>query len=117
MFSKGVGVRVSNEVEVLVILEAMRIYSRSFLENSIMESDSFNAISWVANEGHRLWKLLFCFDEIKALASHLHVAFPHVVRSAKGLVDALAKTKNRKLRGLFLFLFLVEGFFLVICRV
>ena len=45
MFSKSVRVRSSNEAEVLAILEAQRIFSRSFQDHLIMESDSSNGIS------------------------------------------------------------------------
>lgn len=47
LFSKGVGVRDSNETEVLAILEALRIFSESFQGSMIVDNDSFNTISWV----------------------------------------------------------------------
>ena len=39
--------RDSNEAEVLAILEALKIFSRSFKGRLIVESDSSNGISWV----------------------------------------------------------------------
>lgn len=47
MFSKHVGVRDSNEAEGLAILEALHVYSATFLEELIVESDSLNTVSWV----------------------------------------------------------------------
>lgn len=47
-FSKGVWIRDSNEAEVLAILEALRIFSRSFQGSLIVESDSSKAILWVS---------------------------------------------------------------------
>lgn len=47
MFSENVGVRDSNEPEVLAILEAIRIFTSSFRGSSIMESDSSIVILWV----------------------------------------------------------------------
>lgn len=46
--------------------------------------DSLNAISWVAASS-------LAFNEIKALASLIHVVFRHVGRAANALVDLLAK--------------------------
>ena len=59
MFSKSVGVRDSNEVEVLAILEALRIFSRSFMGSLIVESDSSNAFSWVTSSAVNPWKIQF----------------------------------------------------------
>lgn len=46
-FSKPIGVKNSNEAEMWAIFEAMRIYSGSFHESSVVESDSFNDITRV----------------------------------------------------------------------
>lgn len=40
MFSKSVGVKESNEAEVMAILEALRLFSSSFQAKLIVESDS-----------------------------------------------------------------------------
>lgn len=56
-----------------------------------MESDSSNATSWVKADSIKPWNLHFCFNEIKALASQLQVLFCHLIRSANGLGDSLAK--------------------------
>lgn len=47
-FSKHIGIRDSNEAELMAIIEALRIYSRSFQAMLIAESDSYNVISWVS---------------------------------------------------------------------
>lgn len=46
MFPKHVGVRGSNEAELLAILEALCIFSSSFHEHLIVENHSLNTISW-----------------------------------------------------------------------
>lgn len=51
MFSKVVGVEDSNEEEILTILEALRMYSRSFQGGLTVESESSNVISWVIDRG------------------------------------------------------------------
>lgn len=44
MFSISIGVWDSNEAEVMAILEALRIFSRSFKGSLIVESDSSNVV-------------------------------------------------------------------------
>lgn len=53
-FCKSAGVKDSNEVEFLAILEALRIHSFSPREVLVLEGDSSNAIAWVVNldKGH-----------------------------------------------------------------
>lgn len=45
MLFKSVGVKDSNEAEILAILKALRMYACSFQELLIIESDSADAIS------------------------------------------------------------------------
>ena len=71
MFSKHTGVCDSNEAEVLAILEALRCFSRNFHGVLIVESDSSNAIAWVANRKRNPWKFQFLFNEIRALSSSI----------------------------------------------
>ena len=47
-FLKFVGVKDSNEVKVLAILEALRIFSGFFKWKLMVESNSLNAITWVS---------------------------------------------------------------------
>lgn len=45
--SKHFGIKASNEAEVLAILKALRIYCIAYQHSLTMESNLFNAISWV----------------------------------------------------------------------
>lgn len=49
MFSKHLGIKDSNEAEMMAILEALCIYCDTFQFNHIVENDSINAISWARN--------------------------------------------------------------------
>lgn len=51
----------TNEAKVLVILEALRIFSSSFLGNLIVESNYSNAISWMKSTNNRPWKFSIIF--------------------------------------------------------
>lgn len=68
-----------------MILEALQIFSHSFQGSLIVESDSFNMVSWMNHS--KPWKLQFCFNEIKTLVSSLSVEFSHVLRSANVFAD------------------------------
>lgn len=46
MFSKHLGIKDSNEAEMMAILEALCIYRDTFQFNHIVENNSINAISW-----------------------------------------------------------------------
>ena len=70
MFSKHVGIKDSNEAEVLAILEAFRIYHTSCHHYLIVESDSANAISWVKSLTGP-WKMQFLFNKISHLISDM----------------------------------------------
>ena len=60
-------------MKVITILKALRIYLISFLESLIVESDSFNAISWVAGKDGEPRKFKFCLNEIQPFASYIKV--------------------------------------------
>lgn len=66
MFSESIGIKDSNEAEVLAILEALEIFSRLFQGSLIVESDSYNAISLVTSDKDEPWKLhyYFAFDQV-----------------------------------------------------
>ena len=85
------GVCDSNEVEVLVILEALRYFSRFVNGVLVVESDSSNAVAWVSNRKVNPWKFQFLFNEIRELSSNINVVFLHVLRLANSITDALAK--------------------------
>eukprot|EP00268_Persea_americana_P056975 TRINITY_DN6784_c0_g1_i2.p2 TRINITY_DN6784_c0_g1~~TRINITY_DN6784_c0_g1_i2.p2 ORF type:complete len:105 (-),score=19.94 TRINITY_DN6784_c0_g1_i2:1073-1387(-) len=91
MFSKYIGIKDSNEGEVLAILEALRICFSNNFHSIVVESNSLNAISWMSCLEEDLWKFQFLFNEIKTWSSSLNVEFHHVLRSGNGMADALAK--------------------------
>lgn len=63
----------------------------SFQVNLIVKSDSRNSIYWVKNGNMKPRKLHFCFNKNKALVFLIQVEYCHMVRSANGLADSLAK--------------------------
>ena len=89
-FSTYIGVKDSNEAEIFAILEALRVYKVLFNHPLIVESDSLNAISWVANSAKSLWRFYFYLNEIKFLSSELEVEFRHILHSANEEADVLA---------------------------
>lgn len=90
MFSKNVGIKDSNEAEILAILEALRIYHRPFQYPLVVESDSMNAVYW-ARSFKGPWKMQFYLNEIKVLMTGNCIFFQHVSRSTNGMPDSLAK--------------------------
>lgn len=90
IISKHDEIKDSNQAEVLAILEAVRIYSSSFLNSLIVKSDLANTISWV-NSLRGPWKIQFLFNEIHHLMSLIRVSFQHISRPANGMADCLAK--------------------------
>ena len=80
----------TNEAKILAILEALCIYCRSFQVSLIIESDSFNVVSW-AKAFKGLWKMEFYFNEIRALSYSIQVSFIRVGRTTNSFVDSLAK--------------------------
>lgn len=54
--SKFIGVRDSNEVEILVIVEALRLYASSLQEMLMVASDSSNVVSCVSRIVGGLWE-------------------------------------------------------------
>ena len=90
MFSKNVGIKESNEAEVLAILEALMI-SSTFKKSLIVKSDSSNAIRWVSKVERGPWRFQYYLNDIMALSSSIKVLFSHICRSANSMVDSLAK--------------------------
>lgn len=86
MFSKNMGVKDSNEAEVLAILEAIRICCRSFHISLIIETEFFNAVSWAKDVKGPL-KMQFYFNEIKHISLESCVFSQHINRFASGMVD------------------------------
>lgn len=90
MFSSHIGITDYIEAEVLAILEALQIFQSYFQQIVKVESDSFNAISWLKSL-EVPWKLQFYFNKIKAITSTTQVSFAHVSKSANGMADSQAK--------------------------
>lgn len=90
MFSKHFRIKDSNEIKVLVILEALCIFFTSYQHSLIVVSGSFNATSWVKSF-HGPWKMQFLFNKIHRLASLSQVSFQHIRRSTNGMTVSLAK--------------------------
>lgn len=57
----------------MMMIFLWRIFSRSFYGSLIVESDSYNAISWVSHDSCKPWKFPFYFNEIKPLVSRLQL--------------------------------------------
>lgn len=53
MFSRSVGVKESNEAELMAILEALSLFSKSFQAKFIVESDLSNALLWALHHASR----------------------------------------------------------------
>lgn len=92
MFSKHVGVKNSNEREILAILEALFafIVDSSGLVSLIVESDSTNAVSWPRTL-RGPWNMQFYFNKMSDLSTGCCISFQHISRSANEMVDTLAK--------------------------
>lgn len=58
IISKQAEIKDSNQAKVLAILEALRIYSSSFMNSLIVKSDMANTVSWV-NSLRGPWKIQF----------------------------------------------------------
>ena len=80
------GIKNPNEVEDLAILEALHIYSTSYLYGLIVESDSANAISWV-KYFRGPWKMQFLLNKSHHLVSLSQVSFQYIDRSVNGMAD------------------------------
>lgn len=69
MFSKSMGCMEPNEVEVLGMLEALRLFVHHFPNKLVVESDSLNSIAWVSSFALPPWKFQFYFNEIREFSS------------------------------------------------
>lgn len=86
-FSSYFGGKDSNEAKVLAILEALRLFRVSFQQHLIVESKSFNVISWVSNSAIGPWKFYLYFNEINFLSLEMGVEFRHILRSVNEEAD------------------------------
>lgn len=85
----SVDVKDSNEVEFLAFPLALRIYSFSFHEELIVESDSYGVMVTSSDKGP--WNFHYILYKIRSLVSSFQVVFHHVVRSSNDLANYLAK--------------------------
>lgn len=65
VFSESVGVRGSNEVEVISIRRALTIWKSYGQGKLIIEGDSANAIKWAKGQRWPPWRLITMVREIK----------------------------------------------------
>lgn len=78
MFLKNVGIKDFNGVEVLTILEALRIYIWLFRGRLLVESDSANAIHWISKVEGDLCKL-FDFVTVALVVSEYRTFVPFLL--------------------------------------
>lgn len=69
---------------------ALHSYALHFYGRLIVDSDFFNATSWMNSLTNHPWKHFYYFQEIKWLTSSIQVSFQHVGRSATGMANYLA---------------------------
>lgn len=69
MFSKHVGIKESNEVEVMAVSEALHLIQGSFQGKLIVESDSSNVVMWVLHARTKPWRFQFHLNKIRELSS------------------------------------------------
>lgn len=92
MFSINVGIRDSNEAQVLAIFGSFFEFLSASLHGLLLvESDTSTAVAWLLKCDFRPWKFQFHFNESKELSSSLVVSFCHVLTFANTVTDALAK--------------------------
>lgn len=84
------GVKESNEAEVLAIFEALRLFSRSFQAKLIVESDSSNTVKWASHVDSRPWRFFFFFSvRSRSSLPILMWFFCYVPRSVNSMADGL----------------------------
>lgn len=91
MFNESVGIKDSNEAEILSILRALTIWKDFGGGNLVIEGDSTNAFKWAIGSKRPPWRLNNVVREVRVLASELGVSFAQVRRSANGVADYFAK--------------------------
>lgn len=102
-FSESVGIKESNEAELLNIRRTLSLGAALRGEKLIIESDSFNAIKWAKGLKRPPWRLITLVREIKELFVGLEVSFSQISRSPNGVAVFLAKNGvDGAIRGTFL---------------
>lgn len=90
-FSELVGVRDSNEAELLGIRGALVLWVGCGKGKLIVEGDLVNAIKWATGCKRPPWKLVLVVREIRALCSGRDASFVRVRRPVNGVTDFLMK--------------------------
>ncbi|XP_038704713.1 uncharacterized protein LOC120000656 [Tripterygium wilfordii] len=100
LFSCSIGVCESNEAELRAIYKALDLTasSSSLIRRSvIIESDSLNAVKWVAEECDPPWKLGQIANSIILLRHKVpSISLQHTLRGRNDLADLLAKEGTRR---------------------
>lgn len=87
--SKHVGILISNEVEVLTILEALHLFVPHYFDMVTGEQlGECNLLGFFESSSPR--RLQFYMNEIKLLSCQFQMDFKHVGRSVNAFVDSLA---------------------------
>lgn len=74
VFTESVGLRDSNEVDLLNIRRALTIWKDCGKGPLVIEGDSTNAIKWAKGLKCPLWKLVSIVKEIKGLSLGMDVS-------------------------------------------
>lgn len=75
IFNESVGIKDSNEAEILSIRRALLIWMHFGHENLIIEGDSANAFKWAFGLRRPPWRLTNVVREVRELANELGVSF------------------------------------------
>lgn len=88
---KSVGIKDSNEAELLTIRRVLTIGTSFGEVKLVVESDSSNAIKWARGVKRPPWRLITLLREIKELVSGQETSFVHIKRTTNGVADFFAK--------------------------
>lgn len=95
MFSKAIGRGDANLAEVLAIRQAFMMFAASNWNEShflVIESDSFNAVSWIKSPSQAPWRMRKWILQIETLKRKVKKwEIIHVRREANQQADSLAK--------------------------
>jgi len=95
LFSAFVGIKESNETELLAVLKALELAaSREELcgKRFMIESDSANVVNWIGDKSKRPWKFHDIFMRAARFMAVLKlVHYAHVLREGNHMADSLEK--------------------------
>lgn len=91
VFTESVGIRDSNEAEILSIRKALVTW-KSFGEGKLItEGNSANAIKWAMGHKRPPWRLITVVRKIREMVSGMDVSFLQIGRATNGMADFFAK--------------------------